>query len=385
MSATIKMQAAMLALLIGLSVYPLQYLSETAINVLPLQFGLYVAVLFYFFRPKLTTKHIALLFIMAFYFLGLIAYNINNPISLITNPAMVTIVTMTLVAITDQGKSRRLPLIQESLAFLFILFIVISACLNIGHLLTQGIAERSKGFGSGTLYATLSVICIVYYTSRYKQAELTTPKYLALCFIPFLSLLLVQSRGNMLVLLLVIGYMNSGSVKEMAKLICLALPLGLLLLSINDAGIGLIERSNPDNFSDLESFSSGRLIAQLEIINWLNNETRPWALVFGNGLNELKLMVARYEIDLPHVDFLYVVYDGGLASVAIYGLLELFFFTKSKVKYFSLIFILSGLHSNMVISPALVVLLHLLGTGHRPQARQGRAKEASSNHLVLPA
>lgn len=296
------------------------------------------------------------------YLAGLAIYNISSAASLVTNPIPVTIVTLTMVILADGGKAAYLPRIRRALAQVFILFSVLSLFLNIEHVATEGFAARTKGFGSGTLYATLSVIAIVFYTSRLKRSEINVASYLLLCATPAWSLLMTQSRGAALTLAITLMIMSAGNVRALGKLAFLLIAglAAFFLFEPNLADVGLIRRITPDNFQDLEQFSSGRIVTHLAIIRWFETESSALALAWGKGLNELKAIVAQFDLEFPHFDLLYVLYDGGVVSAAMFVLLLGLMIAKGRVRQYTVIFALSGLHTNMIASPALIVFLYLL-------------------------
>lgn len=353
-----------LALLLSMAVYPIQYFFTISINLLPLQFMIYMIILFYFFKIKLDKNALQTIGIFIFYFIIISIYNIDNAVSIITNPILLSIFTLLLVIIMSQIKQHHVKYLDLTLNLFFIFFIFYSIYLNIEDIITYGMAFRTKGFGSGTLYATLSIIAIVYYTDKLKNLEIKIPTYFLFSFVPAWSIYLTQSRGALLTLGIVLIFMNVSYLKSFIKfsLFMAIISVVIIFFFPEFFSLDFIKRLNPSTYESIEGFTSNRAQTQMFILNWLNMESNIWALFFGNGLNELKDIVYRIGLEFPHFDLLYVLYDGGYFSAIFYFFFMVVFIYKNKTKYYPLIYLLSGLHTNMIISPAFIVLLLLLST-----------------------
>lgn len=351
-----------LALLLSATVYPIQYFFSTLINFLPLQFIIYIIILFYFFKIKLDKKALQIIGIFIFYFITMGIYNINNAVSIITNSVLLTIFTLLLVGIMKQVKHHHIKYLDPTLKLFFVVFIFYSIYLNLEHSIIFGMDSRSVGFGSGTLYATLSVIAIIYNTDKFKDLQIKTPTYLLFSFVPAWSILLTQSRGALLTLGIVLIFMNLSYLKRFLKFSILIAMISVFIIMFFPEFFELefIKRLNPSSYKSIEGFTSNRLQTQIFIFNWLDNENSILSLFFGNGFNELKYIVYRNGIEFPHFDLLYIVYDGGYFSVLFYVFCIGVFIVKSNIKYYPLIYLLSGFHTNMILSPSFIILLFLL-------------------------
>ena len=351
-----------IALLLSFSVYPMQYVLSVNINFLPIQFVIYLLILIYLFQYSFNSNFFKIIGYFIIYFVVIALYNIVNPVSIATNAIILSIFTFVLLLIVKNIKNNKIQYLDQILVYFFIIFIIYSLYLNLEHILQIGWVIRSKGFGSGTLYATLSTIAIIYFTNKYKAKLINLITYLLFIIIPLWSILLTQSRGALLILLLMLVYINSQHIKKIIKLSTFVIILGFIVILFfpDFFQLAFVKRIDPSSYNNLEELTSNRIQTQEMIAKWLDNEQEIYKLIFGNGLNELKYLVNHSTYEFPHFDILYILYDGGYYSLLFYVFFIILIIKNNKSNVYMYIYLLSSLHTNMILSPAFIFLVFLL-------------------------
>ena len=82
--------------------------------------------------------------------------------------------------------------------------------------------------------------------------------------------------------------------------------------------------------------------------------------LFGHGLNSIKQNLQPIGLEFPHLDVLFLLYEGGLILLIIYIILMYRIYKSYKYKLLFWIFIISSLHTNMILSPGFLFLGFLL-------------------------
>jgi len=351
-----------ISLLLSFSVYPMQYILNMQVNFLPLQFIAYVIILIFLFQYNFNSKFFKYIGFFVIYFVVISLYNIVNPMSIITNAIVLSIFTFVILLVSTEVKKINFRYLDQILLYFFIIFIIYSLALNLEHISKIGWIIRSKGFGSGTLYATLSTIAIIYFTNKYKVKSINLITYLLFIIIPLWSILLTQSRGALLILLLMLVYINSQHIKKIIKLSTFVIILGFIVILFfpDFFQLAFVKRIDPSSYSNLEELTSNRIQTQEMIASWLDSEQAVFKLIFGNGLNELKYLVNHSNYEFPHFDILYILYDGGYYSLLFYVFFIILIIKKNKSNVYMYIYLLSSLHTNMILSPAFIFLVYLL-------------------------
>ena len=161
------MKKLLLLLLLVVSIYPIQYFLNSSLNYLPIQVLAITAILIFYGRLTIDKRHNFLYMLFAIYVIFIVIYNISNPYSIITNPILVTFLVMLLILLLHKNDISK-DSINITLGIFFLVFIFYSLYINMQFIFESGLSKRFKGFGSGTLYATLSVYAITYYLINYK-------------------------------------------------------------------------------------------------------------------------------------------------------------------------------------------------------------------------
>lgn len=352
-----------LPLLLSISIFPMNYILGISINFLPLQFLIYFLLLITFSKFKLINNFIAIFFLCILSLIIII--NINNPITIFTNAIVISLITIYLILLSQIDSTKNYYLIEKTLLIFFIIFSLYSVFLNTNHINEYGLIIRTKGFGSGTLYAVLSLISIIFFSYKLKFKLYNIYISAVIILISVWSILLTQSRGVLLTLLISIVLINIDKIKSIIKFSSLTIIffIFIYLLIPDFYNLGVFQRLDPSNFDSLDQFTSNRLDSQLVILSWIENEYSFLNLFLGKGLNSLKYYVQINGLEYPHFDLLYVIYDLGIFGVIVYMISLLLLIYKSKFKIYIFIYIISSFHTNMILSPALLVLIYLLDYG----------------------
>ena len=351
-----------IAILLIVAVYPLQYFLGTSSNYLPIQVLAAIAILIFYGRLTINKRYYFLYMLFVIYVQCIFIYNISNPYSIISNPILVSFLVMLSILLLHKNDISR-DSIHTALGVFYLIFVFYSLYINMQFIFENGLSERFKGFGSGTLYATLSVFGITYYLINYKYLKLNFIVALSAVSTLFLSIFLTQSRGALIVLLIIIVSLFVKSTKSFA---IMTLAVILLLIASSQLLQGIIQldflqRLAYANYDSLEAFSSGRIVSQVAILDSFSQASNPIEIFFGFGLNEVKdTLVAQQGLELPHFDLLYILYDGGLVSITMFLLLLRGLMSLEKTKVIWIVYILSSFHTNMIISPGFLVLTYLM-------------------------
>lgn len=349
----------------------------SAENTLAFQFFLGVASCFLLFRVEAVSIHVFC--VAAFAVLLIVFFNLSNPSSLITNPCIPLFGLMTFFAGAKLHARNRQTLARVAIVF-FAMQFVFHGFINANFTLFGPLTGRSKGYGSGTTYALMAAILLIYLTSMFTRRRLNFIAFCALAVVPLWSILLTQSRGVFLSLVIILVLNNLVPLRSFLKLLAFATVAAFIFIlnpNLPDI-IPLLGRFQVDDSWDLNAFSSGRLQTQLFIINWVFSEISVFSLLLGaEGLNGVKVL-ANQGLEFPHFDLLYFAYDTGLVGVCLYLFLMVLILVRTRLDSQIVFFFLSALHTNMVLSPVFLILAIVLHHVSRQTAGQRRGYQTSS-------
>ena len=368
------------ALALNASIINLSYFIESD-NTLPVQVCLGLVAFAMLFRFRIDSVQI--ITGLAVGLLAITIYNFSQPLSLITNPCIPILGLMAFLAGT-----RLYPRHQQTLVRTAIIFVIFQLGLQLYFNFTFNpagtVTNRSKGFGSGTTYSIMAAYLLIYFATQLKEHRRHLLFLLALSVIPMWSILLTQSRGAFLSLLMIF-FTNSLLRKGMSGKLLLAITVVSVFMAINpivSESIPLLERLRIDNDFDIQTYSSGRAETQFAIINWFTSESNVLALLFGaEGLNGVKAL-SYQGYQFPHFDILYLIYDTGLVGVGLYLAFTLLILVRTRFDSYILLFFLSGLHTNMILTPAFLLLSMALYQMKRGEVQQDRP--ADVQHQPAP-
>lgn len=339
------------------------------------------------FRIKAASIEIVAVSAIALLLIAL--FNFSDPTSIITNPSIPVLGLMTFLA-GSQLRTRN----QQTLARAAIVFVALQLAFqgffNLNFSPTDSFTGRSKGYGSGTTYALMAGTLLVYLTSMLSRRRLHPLAFCALTAVPLWTLSLTQSRGVVLSLVIIIVLRNLVRLRSFFKLLALG-AVAALVVGLNPHlidSVPLFSRFQIGNNFDLNAFSSGRIGSQIVIMNWISSEPSILSLLLGaEGLNGIKTLASE-GFEFPHFDLLYLAYDTGLVGAGLYLFLAGILLFRTRFDSYVLLFFLSALHTNMVLSPVFLVLSIVLYHVNRqkPQstgpsierARKSRVRHSSS-------
>jgi hypothetical protein len=351
-------------------------------NTLPLQLFIGIVSFFILIRTKITSIDVFVLY--AVVFLCVVVFNISDLASIITNPILPLLGLMTFFA-GAQLRSRNQQTLDRAVVIFVALQIILQLFFNFDFSPADSLTGRSKGYGSGTTYALMAAILLIYLASMFNQRRIRAWEFCALAAIPLWSILLVQSRGVFVSLVFILVVKNLSETWSFFKLLSLA-GVTVLVFFLNPyliESISLLGRFDFDGQSDLDSFTSGRLLTQITITDWISSETSLVSLLLGaEGLNGIKTLASQ-GLEFPHFDLLYLVYDTGLVGVGLYLLLAARLLFQTRLDSYVLLFFLSSFHTNMLTAPVFLVLSIVLHhvSRQKPQSANLAVERVRKPHV----
>lgn len=360
--------ALFVAFLLALCILPMgAYFSATSFNSLPMQLAISSFVLYYIYGFKFDK-------LRGFLFAActLLLLSRLSLADLATSPITASFLTIALVS--GLARARKSDPFITKVGFRFCaLMIVFSTYLNFTFS-GEGIeGARSKGFGSGTIYSLIAAYCIILLFIHYRNRRIANLRFYAMSAVFAWTLILTQSRGALLttVPILVMISMAGTSRKRWGRMLLMATAVVILFAYTPIASRFINLQGN-----DFAKFSSGRSTTHLLILADAADMSQPSVLFFGHGFNSLKDKVNELGIEFPHFDALFLLYEGGLFLVALFTFMLLMAFPKFKSKAFFWAFMLSSLHTNMILSPGFFLLSKVLDSassgGDRKALKQPR-------------
>ena len=349
------------------------------INFLPVQFALLLCLLYKFY--DLYQRHLIDILLFDLCLVGIVCIvnvliNGQELTGIYHNRVVVFLVVLAIWAQPWPLKLEAQVLLDQILNYFFIFFLGISLLLLGLHIRQYGSDIRFKGFGSGTLHALLAMLCLLYYTDKYKFARLGLVRYLVVFSLAFTILLKTGSRGCFvftIAALTLTAWKNIRATTVVYGLAAILVPL-LLVNAVDIADVPLLKRFIFSNYCDWQTFTSGRLISYQHILRWFWSQ-RSWnSVLFGSGLNSMKDFVATYDICFPHFDILYILYEGGFVLLGVYGYLFYKAIRYSRYYLYPLLIFANGLHTNMLASPNMIMIFIMLADANFAMHRQAELR-----------
>lgn len=287
----------------------------------------------------------------------IVLFNFLDPTSIITNPSIPILGLMTFLA-GSQLQTRNQKTLERSAILFVTLQLAFQGFFNLDFSPIDSFTGRSKGYGSGTTYALMAATLLVYLTSMLSRRRLHPLAFCALTTVPVWTIFLTQSRGVLLSLIIILVLRNLVRMRSFFKLLAMG-AAAALVFGLNPHlvdSVPIFNRLQIGDQLDLNAYSSGRIDTQIVIINWILTEPSIISLFLGaEGLNGIKTLVSQ-GLQFPHFDLLYLAYDTGLVGAGLYLLLAWVLLVRTRFDSYVLLFFLSALHTNMVLSPAFLLL-----------------------------
>lgn len=365
--------AAISAALMVLCVLPLTYYIEAS-NALPYQLVCIGLLLSLTYRQQLTNP-----MLLSIASIALIVASQFDATALTTSPITASFAVIGATIMSKPIRDGQCRHYQS--ARLFILIVLAFTAINNAVFLQETAGNiRSKGFGSGTIYSLMSVYCVAFLHCLHRTKTISSFAFYGCSSIFLWTLLLTQSRGAIVTLCaaLLISTASKTRRTRWSGIVILSIA-SLALLTNTD----IAARFNVHEFSNIDAYSSGRIFTQRLIINELVNGTDYTALVGGFGLNALKATINRLAIEFPHMDILYLAYDGGAILIAIYFALLACAYRTFTHKVMFWAYAISGLHTNMLLSPGFFVLGKIFDTAITEKTPLQPTNQAASGRPAL--
>ena len=356
--------ATIAAVCIFLSTTKIEFFTGLSLNYLPLQIALSLAAVIFMTKMKKVGIVDLLLFFIIFLILG--SRNVYQPASIISNPLIPSLGIMTLVS-TVELKIRSLRTTNITLAILCAIVITLQAIHNASFSPVETLNGRFKGFGSGTFYSLISGFIVLYVLDLYKRNSIKLIQALVLLSVPVWTLLLTQSRGVFLSIFIIIIFPYTRTIKGMMGIVGLLLPTMAYVIYFTPLMeyIGLLSRLNFAEYTNIADITSGRFQTQSVILTTILSANSIDSLLFGpEQLNGIKALVGS-GLEFPHLDLLYVIYDGGIFALTVYIIMTCKILKKYHDSSYMYLFFLSTLHTNMILSPMFLILAWLLSESRR--------------------
>lgn len=338
------------------SVVKLNNLLNININILALQTAAGVCAAFYLLKPVRVNRKL-LLISSVFFLIIILAYNFLQPVALITNPLIPTFLIL-LVFATVEFRQRDSQVSDAALLLLFFFVTTLQFFENITFSPQDTGTGRLYGQGSATSYAVTAAMFCFYLLREYSLGKIRLLSLFILIAVPIWSIALVQSRGVVLSIAIIVIINNAKNMRGILMLSTIFAPALFFVFQseVIVSNIELLSRIDYRNYENLQHFTSGRIQTQAAIVAEVGRSAGSLQAFFGiEGINGLKSMVER-GFFFPHLDLLYFTYDMGFIGAFFYILLSIFLLIKFRFSQFILLYFISSLHTNMVLNPGLLVL-----------------------------
>ena len=251
--------------------------------------------------------------------------------------------------------------------FVLLLFGGILLTLTLGYLSSSvTMSGRLKILSSATTSAVLSSLIVtlgMYFALLLKGRFVLLYRFagVAILILGIIFILGIQSRGGLLsavffVQMMLFAYRKNSTRKfHVARKFLFANALAFLFLVffLVYFGENIVARFDVSKLDDSKSFLSGRTQTYLLLVSSLRNLSFI-QYMFGNGYGSTFNYIEQLGLEVPHLDMLVYLFDGGFVGLTIY-LFLLFRMRKFGLPYFvPLFFFLNGLHTNMHLWPNLI-------------------------------
>lgn len=348
--------------LLVILMYPWNYILSVNLNLMPLYFIVGIATMLLVSKFEMEINNIIITCVFAAYFSIISSYNISNPSDVFTNAIIVSLLIFLFSCYCTELDCFNFNILIRALFWSFLIFALVSVYYNILHYITLGFTIRSKGFGSGTLYGIISLLGMIFYFDLLKY-RIFNRKLIIVAIIVFSSsLLLTQSRG-IIACGLVVLLISKGNLKlKLKRVVWLIISAIILIFLFRDVLSidSFLNRLDPTKYSSMEEFTSNRLQMQTYLLEQITSNFSSIEILIGKYLNAVKYTGEHYELEPPHLDPLYIVYDGGVVSLCLFYTLILYVIVKAKSFKYLFVYAFSGLHANMILVPQYYVLVFLL-------------------------
>ena len=335
---------------------PFNYFFTKNFNALPYQFLITTFISIYFYKLKPNN----LLFIV-FSFLALLVISNGDIKNFALSSVAASFFTFWLIIVSANLKLPQYDYNKIVNSILFFLSLLV-LYYSIDFYINNEFNTRSKGFGSGTVFSILSFYGFFVIYLRYVFKKLNLIIFIPLSLLFLSPIFITQSRGVFLTLIAVFVVIELNRKKYYLRTILLIVSRILLIgiiLAFFIFNSNLVNRFEFSNFNDLNHLFSNRLATQKYIWDSFVKESSWINYLFGNGYNSLKILVAKgYEY--PHFDLFFLLYEGGIFLVLLYVLTLFKIYKVFNIKIFFWIYIVSSLHTNMIITPGILFLSKIL-------------------------
>jgi hypothetical protein len=339
-----------LAILIFITMVPINYFFSNNFNALPIQ----LVVVFFIFRLyfSMNLKYTLLISLSIFVLLMTSDSQFNQVLT-----SGITATFFTIYFILFAEKIRFQKNFKDVINILFIVIIAFTTYYNIDFYFYSDLSTRSKAFGSGSIFSIISLYGFAFLMLNYYMKHINK-KYFYPLFILFLtSLIFTQVRGVILTMAFIYIVLEFKSLKKIKfSRILFTITIGIFLFQ----GSLISERFNLSSNSDINQLTSGRLETQLLIVKSIFYKSDNFTLLFGHGINSIKQDFIPKGLEFPHLDILYLLYEGGLFLLIIYLLLMYQSYKLFNYKLLFLIFLISSFHTNMILSPGFLFVGFLM-------------------------
>lgn len=332
--------------LILIIVIPFNYFFENNFNALPYQIPIAFILSNYLFKFKF--NH---LFLIIFTVIILLISSNISLYDFVFSPVTASFILFWIILLYSDIKIPKYNF-DRILLYLIIIIIIFVSYINIDFYQNNNFLEqRSKGFGSGTIFSIVSLVSLTYIYIEYVNKKINGLTFSFLFIVLISTLLLTQSRGALLTLVFVFIYTEFSQIKKIKWFRVILIIVGAYFLITNTT---ILERFDTNNYNDFEGLTSGRSVTQLYIINSFVNNFDIITLFFGNGLNSVKDNLVTLGLEFPHFDMFFILYEGGLVLLTIYIITIFKLYKRFNNKVYFWIFFISSLHTNIILSPGLL-------------------------------
>lgn len=223
-------------------------------------------------------------------------------------------------------------------------------------------STRSKGYGSGTGHAVMSLLIINYV---HLNLNLNNRMKFLLYLVCFTILALLQSRGVLLTWFALATYrIGIGSKFRLLLLLGIGV-FCVLMFREYFFTLGFLARFVIEDGDSINQLTSGRYdTLELLIGNYIHSDI--FTLIGGFGLNSISNLIYGNDLEFPHLDLVFVIYELGLTGLLFYIWLNYRLWKLFPSKSFLFIVIISSLHTNIILGPSIYAVAYMFSlTSHK--------------------
>lgn len=342
-----KLTTHIVSVLVYLVIVPFNYFFENNFNPMPFQFPLLIFCFFYLFNFRLKDS-----FLIIITFLLLLIISRFDLYNFFTSAIVVSFLFYAIVLVSSEHLKIEEYRLKKLVNTITILIVITLLYYGLIYIIGETSELRYKGFGSGTFFALASLYVIYFYYRKYRLKEIKASLFFILSLILIFSILITQSRGVFITLIVILLLSEFSSFRGFNFLRLLIIGGVITYFVFNSEIINRFQFTSYDSF---DQFTSGRADSQFYILESFKNETNPEIIFFGNGLNNIKNVVYKSGYEFPHLDLLFILNEGGLVLIFLYLFTLFKIYKKFSNKLFFYIFLLSSFHTNMILFPGLLI------------------------------